>query len=149
MGDILERVWHNVLARTEGPMHFRFFIQPLVSLVFAVLAGLRDVKSGAAPYFKRFVSAEKGQRKAVAKETWTDVGRVFIMGITLDIIYQLVLIYGMNLKSWFYPFESVLVAIGLAIVPYLLIRGPLNRILTWPKKKKAVTTSSEATAIGK
>ena len=29
---------------------------------------------------------------------------------------------------WIYPFETLLVAFLLACVPYLLIRGPVNRI---------------------
>jgi len=31
-------------------------------------------------------------------------------------------------ERWVYPLEVVIVAIILAIIPYLLLRGPVNRI---------------------
>jgi hypothetical protein len=45
------------------------------------------------------------------------------MAVTIDIIYQII-----NLR-WFYPTEAVIVAVVLAFVPYLLIRGPVGRIV--------------------
>ena len=43
----------------------------------------------------------------------------------MDVIYQLVV-----LKT-FYPGEAVIVAIVLAFVPYLILRGPIARIARW------------------
>jgi len=40
----------------------------------------------------------------------------------MDVIYQY-LVY-----RWFYPGEALIVAFILAFVPYLLIRGPVDRI---------------------
>jgi hypothetical protein len=40
----------------------------------------------------------------------------------MDIIYQWIV------QRWIYPGEVVIVAILLAMVPYLLIRGPVTRI---------------------
>jgi hypothetical protein len=40
----------------------------------------------------------------------------------IDVVYQIIA------HRWVYPGEAVLVAVILAIVPYLLIRGPVNRI---------------------
>src|SRR5437868_1394362 len=117
MEDLLMRVWHNLLERTEGPMHFRFIMQPLMSLLFAVRAAIRDAKAGTVPYLWRLVYS-KGQRKTVAKEGWKDVGKIFIIGVILDIIYQLVVIYGSKTEAMFYPLESIIVAFALAIVPY-------------------------------
>ena len=56
------------------------------------------------------------------KDGWKSVGKVFVMAIIIDLIYQLIVL------KWFYPFEAVLVAFILAIVPYLIVRGPVNRI---------------------
>ena len=56
------------------------------------------------------------------RDGWKSVGRVFILGIIMDAIYQLIVF------RWFYPVEALLVAAILALVPYLLIRGPVNRI---------------------
>jgi hypothetical protein len=41
----------------------------------------------------------------------------------MDAIYQL------KLFRWIYPGELVLVVLLLAFVPYLLMRGPINRVV--------------------
>jgi hypothetical protein len=135
MTDLFTRIWDNLVARTEGPMHFRFLIQPAMSLFFAIRAGLRDAKNDRAPYLWRFKTS-KGQRKEIAREAWKDVGKIFIIGIILDIIYQLIVIYGLKDQEKFYPLESILVAFGLAIVPYIIFRGPANRIISMFIRKK-------------
>ena len=43
----------------------------------------------------------------------------------MDVVYQLIV-----LKT-FYPGEAVIVAIALALLPYLLLRGPIARIARW------------------
>jgi len=128
MIELLTRIWENLIARTEGPMHFRFFIQPAMSLLFAILASIRDIKNNTTPYFWRFLTSH-GQRPEIAKEAWKDVGKIFIVGVVLDIIYQLIVVFKLKTETRIYPLEAVLVAFGLAIIPYILLRGPLNRIL--------------------
>jgi hypothetical protein len=127
MTELFTRIWENFISRTEGPMYFRFIIQPLMSLIFAIIAGIRDAKNNTVPYLWRFKIA-KGNRKEVAKEAWKSVGKVFIIATILDIIYQLVVIYSHKTQERFYPLESLLVAFVLAIVPYIIFRGPVNRI---------------------
>jgi len=48
--------------------------------------------------------------------------RTILIGLVMDAIYQV-----MVLKT-FYPGEAVLIAILLAFVPYLLLRGTIARI---------------------
>ncbi len=48
--------------------------------------------------------------------------KVFIMAVLIDAVYQYVEL------AWFYPGEALITAFVLAFVPYLLIRGPVNRI---------------------
>jgi len=135
MLDLLSRIWQNLLERTEGPMSLRFLLQPGMSLFFAIRAAIRDAKNGTVPYLWRFLYS-KEDRKTVAKEGWKDVGKIFIIGTLLDIVYQLVVIFGLKTKDNFYPLESLIVAFLLAIVPYLLLRGPLNRLITMFTRKK-------------
>jgi hypothetical protein len=138
MSDLLNRVWQNLLERTEGPMNLRFLLQPVMSLIFATRAAIKDSKNGTVPYLWRFMYS-KDQRKSIAKEGWKDVGKIFIIGTILDIIYQLVVIFGLKSQHAFYPLESFIVAFLLAIVPYLLFRGPLNRVITmFTGNKKSV-----------
>ena len=43
----------------------------------------------------------------------------------MDLIYQYIV-----LKA-FYPAEAVIVAVLLAFIPYLILRGPIERIAHW------------------
>jgi hypothetical protein len=135
MDDIFTRIWHNLVERTEGPMHFRFLLQPTMSLIFAIRAAISDAKSGRIPYLWRFASSHKTERKGIAKEAWKHVGKIFILGMILDIVYQLVVIFGLKTEAKFYPLESIIVAFALAIIPYLLFRGPVNRLVRMFVKK--------------
>ena len=63
------------------------------------------------------------------KEGWKSIGKVFTLAVVLDIVYQLI-----EHRWQVYPGEAVLVAIILAIIPYLLVRGPINRIIRWRKR---------------
>ena len=135
MEDIFTRVWENLIDRTEGPMNLRFYIQPTMSLIFAIRAGLKDAKLSAVPYlWKFFVS--KGERKKVARDGWKDFGKIFFVGVTLDIVYQLLVVFKFKTEARFYPMESILVAAGLAIVPYLLFRGPVSRVIKLLRQTK-------------
>jgi hypothetical protein len=51
--------------------------------------------------------------------------RVILLGLSIDLIYQLI-----EFRS-FFPAEAVIVALLLAFVPYLLLRGPLVRVVRW------------------
>ncbi len=56
------------------------------------------------------------------EDGWKSVGKVFILAIVLDIAYQLYVLH------FFYPFETLVVAILLAIIPYLILRGLVTRL---------------------
>jgi hypothetical protein len=56
-------------------------------------------------------------------QVWKDVWKVFIIALVLDVIYELIV------YRWVYPGQAVIVATILAIVPYLLIRGPVTRVM--------------------
>ncbi len=45
-----------------------------------------------------------------------------MFAIVLDVVYQILVL------RFVYPGELILVAILLAILPYLILRGPVNRI---------------------
>ncbi len=68
------------------------------------------------------------QRKELVKEGWKSVGKIFIVAIILDVVYQL------RVHSTVYPGETLIVAFALAIVPYLVLRGPINRLVRLGKK---------------
>lgn len=102
-------------------MKFRLVLQPLMAAIFAVRAGLKDAREGQPPFFWA-IFTDPQHRREMLKDGWRSVGRIFILAVILDTVYQIIVL------RWFYPVEALLVAIQLAIVPYLLIRGPVNRI---------------------
>ena len=46
-----ERIWHDLVAREDAPMRFRFILQPLMAAIAAILGGLKDARTGRSPYF--------------------------------------------------------------------------------------------------
>jgi hypothetical protein len=121
MDPFIARISENLVARITGPMKFRLVLQPCMAMFFAIRGGLSDARAGKPAYFWALFS-DQGERVAMLKEGWKSVGKVFILAIVLDVVYQIIE------HRWVYPGEAVLVAIILAIVPYLLVRGPVNRI---------------------
>ena len=122
------RFIENLFARLDGPLHFRFFMQPIMAMMFAVIDGVKDAKLGRPAYFWAVVS-NREQRRELVKLGWKRIGKVFVLAVILDIIYQI------KVHHWIYPGETLLVAILLAILPYLLLRGPINRFVRWRKSK--------------
>ncbi len=121
MDHTIARVVENLVARVTGPMHLRLLLQPGMATFFAIRDGLRDGRECRPPYFWGLFT-DKGEREAMLKNGWKSIGKVFIIAMVLDAVYQII-----EHRS-VYPGEAVLVAIILAIVPYLVIRGPVNRI---------------------
>ena len=126
MGD-WERIIENLFARLDGPLHFRFIFQPLMASVFAVIDGVKDAKTGKPAYFWALLSTPE-HRKELVKEGWKSVGKIFILAIILDAIYQ------WKVHSTVYPGEMLIVAFVLAIVPYVVLRGPINRLVRLGEK---------------
>lgn len=121
MGE-LERFVESLFARLDGPLHFRFIVQPLMASIFAIIDAVKDAKTGKPAYFWALLDSPE-HRKQLVKDGWKSVGNIFILAIILDVVYQL------KVHSTIYPGETLFVALALAIAPYLALRGPINRIL--------------------
>jgi len=119
--EILKRVWENLIGRTSGPLNFRLIIQPTVAAIIAIRSGLKDAREGRPAFFWAALS-KKNNRSELLHGGWKDIGTVFIIATVLDSIYQLVVHRGV------YVLELLITATTLALVPYILIRGPVNRI---------------------
>lgn len=52
---------------------------------------------------------------------WRDIAKVFVAAVAMDLVYQVLELPGL------YPEEALIVAVTLAFVPYVLIRGLANR----------------------
>lgn len=119
--ELIRDRWDEVLARPTGPMAFRFYLQPVVAVLLAVRDGIRDAHVGRLPYFAALFT-EREQRRQRLREGWKSVGKVFIVSLVLDNVYQIVVLRGLR------PLEGLIVAALLAFIPYVLARGPANRI---------------------
>ena len=110
MDNTLFRVVHDLYARLDGPLHFRFFLQPGMAIFLAIRDGLKHSREGAPPFFWSLFN-DPGHRRELLLDAWKSISKVFIIAVLLDVVYQIIVI------RWFYPFETVLVAILLAVVP--------------------------------
>jgi hypothetical protein len=139
MDDILTRVADQLAARVTGPMKFRLVLQPAMAAFFAIRGGLADAKAGRPPYFWGMIS-NPAERLIMMKDGWKGIGRVFILAVVLDVIYQIAVL------RFVYVGEAIIVAFVLAILPYLIIRGPAAR---WARRNRAPIQPVAPTPIGR
>ena len=121
MEETLNRIFENMIDRVSGPMNLRLVMQPIMASIFAIISGLNDSKENKPAYFWGMFTHPE-QRHEMIEDGWKSVGKVFILAMVLDIIYQFIV------QRWIYPFEVFLTAFILAIIPYLVLRGLVNRI---------------------
>jgi hypothetical protein len=141
--DMLSHRGEHLLGRVGGPLQFRLFIMPLVVTFLAIRAHLRDVREGRPTELCAFFK-DPAKRRRLVRSGLQDFGKVFIVACVLDTIYQILV-----LRS-FYLGELLIVAVGCAVVPYLLVRGPILRTARllyrkWagPSAPSAVTPSED------
>ena len=121
MDDTLMRIANDLAARVSGPMKFRLVLQPLMAAFFAIRSGLADARAGKPPYFWSLVS-DPAHRADRIKDGWASVGRVFVLAVALDVVYQIIV------SRFVYVGEAIIVAFILAIAPYLILRGLVTRL---------------------
>lgn len=121
--DYLTRFWTDLIGRTDGPMTFRFFLQPTMALILALIDGVRDARAGKAPYASRMMRSSAREDLALWREGVTATARILVLGVIMDAIYQ-VRVYG----GFPYPLEAFVLAVALGFIPYLVLRGPFTRL---------------------
>jgi hypothetical protein len=62
------------------------------------------------------------RRLQLLHEGWRGARTPFLVAVVLDCIYQLATV------QFIYPLELLFTATLLALIPYILLRGPFNRI---------------------
>jgi hypothetical protein len=119
-----DRLWKDILARPGGPMTFRFILQPAMAAIAAWRDGVSDARLGRRPYLWALLRGVRGPegRSGRLWEGIISTARILILGIVMDAIYQWLV-----LKT-FYPAQAAVIAVLLAFVPYLLLRGPFERL---------------------
>ena len=129
--DVRDRVWHDLLDRPSHLFRFRFILQPVMAGIAALHDGIADARMGRTPYFWALVT-RSSRLLGRLEEGVISTDRVLLLGLVMDTIYQLIV-----LKT-FYPAEAAIVAIVLAFIPYLLLRGPITRFALYRRAGKRV-----------
>lgn len=120
-GAVRERILMSIVERPGGPMTFRFILQPVMAAALAAVDGARDARAGSPPYFWS-LAAQPSERADRLYDGIIATARVILLGLGMDVIYQLI-----EFRT-FFPGEAAIVAVLLAFVPYLLLRGPFARL---------------------
>ena len=130
MGNFLSTFWTDFLARFDGPLHFRLFVQPLMAIVFAVRDGTRDARDGRSAYLWTLLT-DSAQRRYLLESGWKGISKVFVLAVVLDVVYQLIVWREVK------PLQALLTAAVLALIPYALLRGPVNRAVGSSRTRKS------------
>ena len=120
--ELLNSISNGFMARFDGPMHFRLFIQPLMAILFAVRDGRRDAREGRGAYLWAFFT-DPAQHRYLLESGWKGISKVFLVAVALDVVYQLIEWHTVK------PLMALLTAVVLAVLPYVLLRGPANRLV--------------------
>jgi hypothetical protein len=120
--EILTRFWDQLIAQPSGPLSFRLILQPIMATILAVLDGLKDARTGRPPFLRTILS-DPSQRGAYLREGLKRVSRVIVFAFVMDAIYQYIVL------RRFYLGEALVTVFVLAVLPYLVIRGPVDRIM--------------------
>jgi hypothetical protein len=130
MEDTLARIWEHLVGRLTGPLTFRVLLQPTMSTLFAVRDGLRDARAGRPPFFWTILGSPDDRRRLI-RDGLLAIGKLILMAVVVDFVYQLVVFRRL------YPVEAIDVAFLLAVVPYFVIRGPVNRFGSrWMRRRE-------------
>ena len=121
MEDTLLRIWEHLVGRLTGPLTFRLLLQPTMSTLFAIRDGMRDARAGRPPFLGTILGSGDDRQRLI-REGLAAIGKLALFAIFLDFVYQLIVFRRI------YPAEAIDVALLLAIVPYFVLRGPVNRI---------------------
>jgi hypothetical protein len=117
----LKHFVEQLFGRFSGPLNFRLVVMPTVVTLLALRADWKDAREGRQAFLGAFIT-DPVERRRLFRIGVKDAGRVFIMAIVLDTAYQLIVF------RWVYPGQLLTVAVVCAIVPYVLVRGPITRL---------------------
>ena len=119
---ILARFWDQLIAQPNGPLAFRLILQPVMVTILAIIDGVKDARAGR-PLYTWTLLTDPVHRASYLREGLKRVTRVIVFALVMDAIYQFMVL------RRFYPGEALVTAFAVAVLPYLVIRGPIARIM--------------------
>jgi hypothetical protein len=122
MRELLTRAWEDLVGRIDGPLAFRLILQPTAAAFLAIRAGLNDARSGHAAYGWAIVT-DPIRRRDLLQHGFKEIAKVFVVAVIIDLAYEIIVFRAIYLG------QSLIVAVAVALLPYIMIRGPINRIV--------------------
>ena len=119
--EILTRFWDQLIAQPHGPLAFRLVLQPIMASILAIIDGVKDARADR-PLYTWTILTDPAHRASYLREGLRRVSRVIVFALVMDAIYQFMVL------RRFYLGEALVTAFAVAVLPYLLIRGPIARI---------------------
>ena len=128
--DTLAQFWQELVSRPDGPLAFRFILQPVMAAGLAIRDGYKDARANRTPYL-RAIAFEPAKRGPRIREGLGAVARVLALGAAMDVAYQIIRLDGLR------PLQTLIVVLTLCFLPYLIVRGPAGRIARLHQRRKA------------
>ncbi len=122
MTNFFSTYWAEFIDRFDGPMHVRLFVQPLMASLLAIRDGRHDARAGRTAYLWTLLT-DGAQRRYLLGHGWQGISKVFVLAVVLDFIYQYMVWHELR------PLQALLTAGVLAVLPYVVLRGLVNRLL--------------------
>jgi len=76
----LQRIWRNVIDRPNGPLSYRFILQPSITAIFAIRNGLRDTRRRRTPFFWTILWNPR-ERRGRWREGLNATARIILLGL--------------------------------------------------------------------
>jgi hypothetical protein len=109
-----------------GAGHLRFLLQPLMAIVFGVVAGLHDSHTGRSPFRQRAAGQGRRAQARTLKEELDRMTVPLLLAIALSLVFQHVNRHSVRL--W----PALAAAIVLVALPYLVARELSCRVdMAW------------------
>jgi hypothetical protein len=112
----------DLAARLHGPGALRFYLQPAVAATLGIVAGVKDARAGRPAFLWDSLRGGPGKvqrRRAGLKQVFTP-----FVAVGMDVVLQWIILREVRLGAAF------AVGVALIYVPYILTRGPINRLLS-------------------
>jgi hypothetical protein len=117
----LNRLWKNIMAEPRGSLTFRFILQPAMAAGVALRDGINGARVGRSPFLWA-VARGIEPRGRLIWEAVRSTARIIVLAVAMDCVYQWLVL------DTFYPREAVVIALLLGFIPYLLLRGSIQRV---------------------
>src|SRR5262245_10844385 len=117
----ISEIGSDLIGRLHGPFAFRFVLQPIMASIFAIRDGVLDAYEGKPAYLWGVLKQPAGRGDLLREGLRHDL-RIIVLGVVMELLYEVIVFKRIQ------PLQLVMVVLGLAFVPYLILRGPANRI---------------------